>query len=275
MSHARPSRRLSLMAGVLVAAAALLPAAPSATAQSSAPHWGPYQWDGGSQTADVRAFWLFDRTGDASANATIKAVVDAWNAARDDHPELPFIAVYQDDANAGRCFVNNTPGFSVASACMIPENIHEVKSIAARNPGESGHLVGAAFAISEGLGAEEQFTVVCHAFGHVMGLDDSENTGSCMHPASSADELRWYDADDADAILGLYDHDDNAPATTTTTDAPTTSTTVGDTTTTTEAPSTTTSTSTTSTSTTSTSTPSTTSTTILCDPLPGCLLEGS
>jgi hypothetical protein len=236
----RSLRRLSALACTFVAAAALASTVPTATAQPApAPHWGLYKWDGGTQTADVRAFWLFDRTGDASAHDTIRFVVNAWNAARDDFPELPFIGLYQDDANAGRCFVNNTPGWSVASACMMPRDIHGVKSITARNPDASGHLLGAAFAISEGLGPPEQLTVVCHAFGHVMGLDDSENEGSCMFPGSAPGQIRWYDEADTEAILSLYEHDENAPATTTTS-APTTTTTAATATTTTVAPTTTT-----------------------------------
>ena len=236
----RPLRRLVVLGCTFVVAAALYSTVPTATAQSAAaPHWGNFKWNGGSQTLDLRAFWLFDRTGNASAHVTIKYVVDAWNAARDDNPKLPFIGIVVDDANAGRCFVNNSPGWSVASACMMPKDIHGVKAVAARNPDSAGHLLGAAFAIGEGLDGAEQLAVVCHAFGHVMGLDDSENDESCMFPTSSANEVKWYDEDDAAAILELYDHDENAPATTTTA-GPTTSTTAPPASTTTVAPTTTT-----------------------------------
>ena len=177
--HHRPLRRLLVLGCTFVAAAALASTVPTATAQSvPAPHWGNYKWNGGSETLPLRAFWLFDRTGNASAHVTIEFVVDAWNAARDENPELPFIGLVVDDANAGRCFVNNTPGWSVASACMMPKDIHGVKAVAARNPDSAGHLLGAAFAISEGLDGREQLSVVCHAFGHVMGLDDSEHEDS-------------------------------------------------------------------------------------------------
>jgi Matrixin len=230
--HARPLRRLLVLAATFVAAASLVSTVSTATAQSvPPPHWGNFKWNGGGQSLDLRAFWLFDRTGNPTAHVTIKYVVDAWNAARDDNPELPFIGIVQDDANAGRCFVNNTPGWSVASACMMPKDIHGVKAIAARNPDSAGHLLGAAFAISEGLDGAEQLAVVCHAFGHVMGLDDSDNSGSCMFPTSAANQVKWYDADDTDAILDLYAHDETP--TTTTTAAPTTSTTAAPTTTTT------------------------------------------
>lgn len=260
-SHSKPWRRLSVLVCGLTAAAALASAAPSATAQSSpAPHWANYKWNGGSQTADLRAFWLFDRTGDANTHVTIKFVVDAWNAARDGNPDLPFIGLYQDDANIGRCFVNNTPGYSIASACMMPKDIHGVKAVTARNPDASGHLLGAAFAIGEGMGGEEALTVVCHAFGHIMGLDDSANAGSCMSPTSAPGEVRWYDQDDADAIFALYDHDENAPATTTTAAPASTTTTAAPTTSTTDVPETT------------TTLAPTTTTTIVCDPLPECLL---
>lgn len=257
--RSQPLRRLGTLAGVFVAATALLSTLPSATAQSNPePHWGNYKWNGGSQSLPIRAFWLFDRTGNASAHVTIDFVVKAWNAARDAHPELPYIGLVVDDANAGRCFVNNTPGWSVASACMMPKDIHGVKAVAARNPDPSGHLRGAAFAISEGLDGEEQLTVVCHAFGHVMGLNDSANADSCMSETSTAGEVKWYDGDDAEAVLGLYDHDENAPATTSTTSGPTSSTS--------------TSTSTPTTSTTSTTVAQTTTTTTtaggLCDTVP-------
>ena len=269
--HTRPRRRLLTLGCTFVVAAALASTVPSATAQSApAPHWGNYKWSGGQETANIRAFWLVDRTGDRTAQALIKIAVDAWNGARDVAPELPFIAIYKDDANAGRCFVNRTPGYSVASACMFPNNIHGVKSIAARNADSSGHLVGAAFAISDGLDVKESLTAVCHGLGHVMGLDDSDNEASCMFPTSNPDEAKWYDNDaDVEAILGLYDHDENAA--TTTTSAPTTTTVAP--TTTTVAPTTTTVEPTT----TTTLEPTTTTSTTLIDcssvPLPvGCPL---
>ena len=269
--HPKPLRRLLALGATFVAAAALAPTVPTATAQSApASHWGNFKWNGGSQSVDVRAFWLFDRTGNDSAHVTVKYVVDAWNAARDDHPELPFIGLVRDDANAGRCFVNNTPGWSVASVCMMPKDIHGVKAIAARNPDAAGHLLGAAFAISEGLGGAEQLTVVCHGFGHIMGLDDSANEDSCMFPGSTAGEVRWYDEGDTEAILDLYEHDETPPASTTTvaptttTSAPATTTTLAPTTTTTVAP------------TTTTVAPTTTTTALLnCDEIPlpvGCPL---
>ncbi len=271
-SNSRPLRRLSVMAGALVATAALLPATPAATAQSApapAPHWGNYQWYGGQEKVNTRAFWLVDRTGDRTTQALIRFAADAWNRARETYPVLPYIAIAKDDANAGRCFVNRTPGYSVASACMIPENIHGVTSIAARRADTSGHLLGAAFAITDGLAWQEALSAVCHGLGHVMGLDDSENPSSCMFPTlTPGGPIEWYDDDDLDAILDLYGHDEDAPASTTTTSAPTTSTTVAPTTTT-VAPTTTTVA-----PTTTTVAPTTTTTTpLLCDavPLPvGC-----
>lgn len=232
-SHSRPLRRLSLLLGALVAGAALLPAGPTATAQSApAPHWGEYKWNGGTETAPVRAFWLVDRSGDPTTNVLISHVANAWNAARADFPDLPFIAVHKDAA--GPCFVNETPGFSVASACMF-QNIPWAKVMAATNPDDTGHMVGAAFAISAGMDWEEALTAVCYGFGVILGLDESDNEDSCMHPASTPGEFKWYDDADAEAVLDLYDHDDSPEPTTTTT-----STTVDPTTTSTSSTSTTT-----------------------------------
>ncbi len=241
-----------------MAATALASSLPSATAQSSPePHWGNYKWNGGSESLPIRAFWLFDRTGNPSAHVTIRYVVDAWNAARDEHPELPVIGLVVDDANAGRCFVNKTPGWSVASACMMPKDIHGVKAVAARNADPSGHLLGAAFAIGEGLAGPEQLTVVCHAFGHVMGLNDSDSPDSCMFPTSTPGQVRWYDEDDAAAVLALYGHDENAPAPTSTTSTTSSSTST-----------TTSTTSTTSTTVVETTTTTTTSPGDLCETVP-------
>ncbi len=81
--------------GRLLAASTLVGAATPAAAQDPpAPaHWGNYQWFGGRETADVRAFWLVDRTGDRTLNAIIAWVAQAWNSARSTYPELPYIAV--------------------------------------------------------------------------------------------------------------------------------------------------------------------------------------
>ena len=271
--HSRPLRRLSLMAGALMATAALLPATPLAAAQSAPPpHWGNYQWSDGEETADVRAFWLVDRTGDALTQTLISHVANAWNAAREEFPELPYIAVHRD-ASAGACFVNETPGFSVASACMI-RNVPWVKAMAATNADDTGHLVGAAFAISDGMDWKEALTSICYGFGHLLGLDDSDNEESCMNPTSTPDQFKWYDDADAEAVLSLYGHDDGPDASTTTTAVPATTTTVAPATTTTVAPATTTTVE----PTTTTVEPTTTTTAPLelCDivPLPiGCPAE--
>lgn len=231
--------------------------ATSVGAQSPpAPHWGTYSWSGGSETAPVRAFWLFDRTGDTAMHAAIHYVADAWNAARDSHPGLPYVAVYQDDAHVGQCLVNQTPGYSFATACAMPKNIEGVKALTARNPDSAGHMIGGAMAVSDGLTGEETVTAVCHTIGHLMGLENSDDTTSCMSHAFEAGVLKWYTQADADSVLALYAHDDTAAASTTTsttasstttttgatttTAEPTTTTTTPDTTTTTETPTTTT-----------------------------------
>lgn len=140
-------------------------------------------------------------------NQTIQTVANGWNAAREVLPQLPYIAVYRDDANAGRCFVNQTPGYSVASACVIPKNIEGVKGLAARNPDAQGHLIGAAMAVSDGLTADEAFTAVCHTMGHIMGLENSTDPESCMSHESGT-EKKWYTDADAAAILRVYEHSD-------------------------------------------------------------------
>ena len=229
----RPARKPVRHAALGLLSTALIVAglhATSVAAQSSpAPHWGPYSWFGGAETAPVRAFWLFDRTGDTAMHAAIRYVADAWDAARDAHPELPYIAVYQDDANVGQCLVNHVPGFSFATACTIPKNIEGVKALAARNPDPEGHMIGGAMAVSDGLTDEETVSAVCHTMGHLLGLENSDDTSSCMSHAFEPGVLKWYTQADADAVLALYAHDDTA----------TTSTTVEPTTTTTEATTTT------------------------------------
>lgn len=210
-SLSRAARRpLAALSGGLLAASALLGAAAPAVAQTPAAHWGNYEWFGGQEKADIRAFWLFDRTGDPTLNSIIAWVADAWNGARADHPELPYIAVYRDDANAGKCFVNRTPGYSVASACTLRSlSTFGIKGIAATQG--SPHFTGGAFAISDGLSFEDAFTAVCHNFGHIMGLADSDDDQSCMSHDVAPAKVKWYGQGDADAVLALYGHDDGPP----------------------------------------------------------------
>ena len=203
-------RPLAILVGGLLTASTLVGGASPAGAQPPAPHWGNYQWYGGQEKADVRAFWLVDRTGDPTLNAIIKYVADAVNASRAEHPELPYIALYRDDANAGRCFVNQTPGYSMASACMIRSlSLFGIKGLAATHG--SPHFIGGAFAVSDGLTVEEAVTVVCHNFGHLMGLPDSNDDLSCMKHDFPSGQMKWYQQGDVDAILALYDHDDGQP----------------------------------------------------------------
>ena len=201
-------RPLAMVSGGLLAASALLGAAASpAAAQAPAPHWDQFEWNAGQTKLPVRAFVLFDRTGDPTMNAIIKYAGDWWNGQRAENPELPFISVYQDDANAGACFVNQTPGFSLASACKIRSlSTFGINGISATHG--SPHLIGAAFALSDGLTLNEAFTAVCHNLGHVMGMADSADNQSCMSHNLAPDQLRWYSAADALAIRALYAHDD-------------------------------------------------------------------
>ena len=240
-----------------------------ATAVTAPPHWGRYQWFGGNEKADIRAYWLFDRTGNAQMHKVINAVAGGWNAARTSLPELPYIAVYQDDAHAGSsCFVNRTPGYSVASTCTMPQDIHGVTGLAARNADAGGHLVGAAFAVSEGLTDNQAISVTCHVLGHVMGLEDSDDATSCMSPTAPAprDDFKWYTPADAEYILDVYAHSDSGASTTTSTTAPTSTTTPSNTTTSTTMQPTTTSTTEAPTTTSTTEAPSTTTSTT-CVPL--------
>ncbi len=203
-------RPLAIVAGGLLMGSTLVGGASAAAAQAPAPHWGNYQWFGGQEKASVRAFWLFDRTGDPTLNAIIKYVTDEFNRARTAHPELPYIAVYRDDAHAGQCFVNRTPGYSVASACTMRSlSAFGIKGLAATHG--SPHFVGGAFAISDGLTVEDAVTAVCHNFGHVMGLADSDDPESCMNHKAPAGQIKWYGQGDTDAILDLYGHDDGQP----------------------------------------------------------------
>ena len=202
-------RPLALLCGGLLTAAALAgPATPAVAAEApTAAHWGNYQWNGGQLKAPVRAYWLFDRTGDPTMNAIIQWVADAWNGAREAHPGLPFTAVYKDNANVGQCFVNRTPGYSVASACMMPSlSAFGIDGISATH-GEP-HFIGGAFAISDGLSFNDAFTAVCHNFGHIMGLPDSDDEASCMNHNVAPGEIAWYGPGDIDALLALYDHED-------------------------------------------------------------------
>ena len=199
-------RPVAILSGGLLAASALLSVATPASAVTPA-HWGNYEWFNGQEKASVRAYWLFDRTGDPTLNSIINSVASAWNGARTENPELPHIAVYVDNANAGKCFVNQTPGNSVASACMMPGlSKFGIKGISATQG--SPHFTGGAFAVSDGLSVEEAFTVVCHNVGRLMGLPVSSDSESCMHPESTPGVVKWYGAGDATAILALYAHDD-------------------------------------------------------------------
>lgn len=238
-------RSLAAIASVAVAAVTVVGVSPSSPAVAAAPkpHWSYYEWNGGQEKVPVRAYWLFDRTGDPTVSYWIKGIVDAWNNARNDHPELPFIGYYRDDANVGHCFVNNTPGWSAASACMYPAGSGGPEGLFARHVGSDGHMIGGAFAVARGLAPYQAFSVVCHNIGHLMGLDDSSDPESCMSHELGADVAKWYTAADAEAILSLYEHSEDGSGTTTTTAAPgSTTTTAPESTTTTEAPGTTTTT---------------------------------
>ena len=202
------ARPLAILTGGLLAASALIgSAATPAAAVPPAPHWGQFEWDAGQSKVPVRAFVLFDRSGDPTMSAIIKYASDWWNGERVAHPELPYSNVYRDDANAGACFVNQTPGYSIASACMIPQlKAFGINGISATNG--SPHFIGGAFAVSGGLTLNEAFTAVCHQFGHILGLPDSIDGQSCMSHGLAPDQLRWYAPADMAAILALYSHDD-------------------------------------------------------------------
>jgi hypothetical protein len=222
-------------AGLLLSLTGLGASAPAVAATTPLPHWGPYQWSGGAEKIPERAFWLWDRTGNQAMHDVIGQVAGGWNSARTQHPELPYIAVQRDDANIGRCFVNQTAGYSLATACAMPKNIEGVKGLAARNADAQGHLVGAAMAVSDGLSTAETFSVVCHTIGHLMGLENSDDTGSCMSHVFDPAAFKWYTQQDADAVLSLYGHTDPGGVTVTTstsTSVPATTTTVQATTTT-------------------------------------------
>jgi len=223
-------RAVAAVTGTLMGASALLAGAGPAPA-AEVGHWGRYKWDAGRVTADDRAFWLFDRTDDPMLHAIIEAVAGAWNAARaenmalegDKAYETPFVRVHRDDKNAGKCFVNQTPGYSAASACRLP---FDFKVISARSrAGADGHLSGGAFALGEGLSFEDAFTAVCRGFGVLMGLDarEGDNT-SCMTTNSvPKGTLLWYSPADVTAIKDIYKGHTDGPAaatTTTTTTAP-------------------------------------------------------
>lgn len=257
----RPKRggvaRVLAIGGLLTSmGVAVVGAGPSVDAQAAQPHWGPYQWSAGAETIPIRAFWLFDRTGDAAMHTALAVVANGWNSARTAHPELPFVAVRQDDANAGRCFVNDVPGWSVATACSLFTNVEGVNSLVGLKVGANDHLTGAALSIRQGLNANDTFTLACKTIGQMIGLAPSEDSASCMSGVLNG-TAKWLTAADATAVLSLYNHQDAGgptvtSSTTTTTTAPSsTSTAPSSTTTTTETP---TSSSTTSTSTTTTST---------------------
>ena len=204
----RAARRplAALWGGLLVTSAVLAVGSPAGAAEP-APHWGFYQWAGGQERAPVRAYWLLDRMGDPTMSYILQGVADAWNAAREENPELPFVALYSDPENAGKCFVNETPGYSIASACMMRGlSTFGVKGLFASKG--SPHSLGGAFAVSDGLSYEEAFNVICHNFGHLMGLPDSSDSQSCMKHEFGPGPAKWYRAADAEAVLALYAHDD-------------------------------------------------------------------
>ena len=224
----------------MAASAVLVGATSAPAAEEAAPHWGQYQWNGGQEKADVRAFWLVDRTGHATTSDAISAVAAAWNQARADHfPELPYIAVHRDPSNAGRCFVNRQAGYSVASACMLPFSVGGSESLT-RLAG-APHHTGGAIGIGPGLSPEQTITAVCHAMGELMGLETSDEEESCMSDEAPTQQVRWYTDDDEEAILDLYEHNEPGnPAVTTTTSQSTTTTAGASTTSTTAQASTTT-----------------------------------
>ncbi|MGQ0743596.1 MAG: hypothetical protein ACT4OS_04515 [Acidimicrobiales bacterium] len=218
-------RAVAAITGTLLGATTLLAGAGPAPAAEedkapAAAHWGRYQWDGGKIEAKDRAFWLFDRTDDPMLHSIIEAVAASWNAAREQNLaldgdkafETPFVRVHRDDKNAGQCFVNETAGYSVASACKLP--FGDFKVISARSTTDkNGHLRGGAFALGEGLEFADAVTAVCRGFGVIMGIDPRDaDPDSCMTKDSvPKGKLLWYGPKDIAAINSLYkSHKDKA-----------------------------------------------------------------
>lgn len=198
------SVRQSVVAALL-AGAVLVGGAMPATAVTppSKAHWGWYSW--GTEQAPVRAFWLFDRTGNDTMHQAIETWAYFWNDARARFlPSLPFVAVYRDDANVGSCFHTALPQYSLALACAGSATGNAVETSVQTFPTVPPHIVSPFMRLNPALDFNTMFTVVCHGMGIMVGFGVSTSPTSCMHNTFAVGEFLWYDAGDAATAVELY-----------------------------------------------------------------------
>ncbi len=205
-------RRSLRQAAVAATVAGLILVGESAPATAVTPpsqaHWGWYQW--GTETVPIRAFWLFDRTGNETAHQAIAAWAYFWNDARARYlPSLPFVAVYRDDANAGACFHTGLPNYSLALACSGSPTGFAVETFLQTFPTVPPHMVSPYMRINPALDFNTMFTVVCHGMGIMVGFGVSSSPTSCMHTTFAVGEFLWYDAGDAQTAVELYNSHPN------------------------------------------------------------------
>jgi hypothetical protein len=189
-------------------------------------HWGRYRYNGGHEQAAVRAFWLFDRTGNAAANAALRDFTDKWNwevrARQGAGQDIPYVAYFRDDANVGLCSPNpanlqayQLPGYSILLACngrvldamgraiVIPGGPHWGTTVLpwvyvdvsdrSCNRGPMSHV--------------QLVSAFAHEIGHVMGLDHRNGELTLMNTnASGVCAGVWFDGHDLDAIGAKYQH---------------------------------------------------------------------
>ncbi len=176
-------------------------------------HWGAYQWAGSEPMGKVRAFFLFDRTGNPRLHGLIAAWASYINLVRSYYlPGLPYVAYIQDDANVGQCWNFDAYGYSFATVCdrPVPGAYGALTPIHPDYGPNAAHFAGPYVDIdSSQLPTYEGLKdVVIHELGHLAGLGHSSNATSIMCvPACNYPEPgtgRFYDVDDFGALAFLY-----------------------------------------------------------------------